>query len=314
MKEKIDLKKHRHNEKNIIEDMDFDKAALNSDDLIKKKDDKKAVITVLMTAFLLLVTAVGLFVYAFTKDDHKNTGNKTAIYEDCDSIDDSELSEEQIEIKNTVVDFLDTMRNMNFDEAYKYTDDDESSFDFVANLLKKEDTSIVQYSVLLEKMMDYDYTINSVENNGDEATVNLVIKTYNFTTTVIDARLSISDAQAAYSLKNGSGSVNDKKKKEIAREEINEILSPMERKLRIPVKVKLVKDKGSWKITRESIDNGLYDAVCKNMLDSVDAYIDFYKKLNEGKINEVSIDSFMKYLEKRGIHYDENSQTSPFDD
>lgn len=312
MKEKIDLKKHRHNEKNIIEEMDFDKAALNSDASIKKKDDKKAVITALMTAFLLLVIAVGLFVYAFTKDDYKNTANKTAIHEENDSIDDSKLSEEQIEIKHTVVGFLDSMRNMNFNKAYKYTEDDECNFDFVADFLKKKDTSIVQYSAFFEKMMDYDYTINSVENNGDEASVDLVIKTYNFTTAVIDARLNISDAQAAYSFKNDS--VNDKKKKEIAREEVNKILSPMERKLRIPVKVKLIKGKDGWKITRESIDNGLYDAVSKNMLDSADAYTDFYKKLSEGEIDVLSMDSFIKYLESRGIHYDENSQTSPFDE
>ena len=154
MKEKIDLKKHRHNEKNIIEEMDFDKAALNSDASIKKKDDKKAVITALMTAFLLLVIAVGLFVYAFTKDDYKNTANKTAIHEENDSIDDSKLSEEQIEIKHTVVGFLDSMRNMNFNKAYKYTEDDECNFDFVADFLKKKDTSIVQYSAFFEKMMD----------------------------------------------------------------------------------------------------------------------------------------------------------------
>lgn len=316
MKEKIDLKKHKTEDKNIIEEMDFNKSAISGNTSSKKKHGIRRVITVLLmvllTGFLLYVIALALMFYAFSKDDTSKWQNTTFTSEESDdSIDDSMLTEEQIEIKNTVSDFLDAVRAMDFKEAYKYTEDNECSLDFVADYLKKEDTSIVQYNAFFEKMMDYGYTISSVENNGDEASVNIVIKTYNFTTAVIDARLHISDAQIAYSFNNDA---DDKKKKEIAQKEVKQILNSMERKLKIPVEVKLVKGRDGWKITKESIDDGIKIAVSKNLFDSADAYMDFYKKLNDGEINEISVDSFIKYLESRGIHYDENSETSPFDE
>lgn len=315
MREKIDLKKHNTEDKNIIEEIDFNKSRLSGSMSSKKKDGIrrmiKVILVVLVTGFLLYAIVLALMFYAFSKDDTSNWQTTTVTHEESDdSIDNSMLTEEQIEIKNTAAVFLDAVRAMDFKEAYKYTEDNECSLDFVADYLKKEDTSIVQYNAFFEKMMDYGYIITSVDNDGDEASVNIVIKTYNFTTAVIDARLNISDAQIAYSFEHDT---DDNKKKEIAQKEVKKILDPMERKLKIPVEVKLVKDGDGWKITKESVDDGIKMAVSKNLFDSADAYMDFYKKLKDGEINELSVDSFIKYLESRGIHYDENSEISPFD-
>ena len=51
-------------------------------------------------------------------------------------------------------------------------------------------------------------------------------------------------------------------------------------------------------------------AIIKNLYDSIDSYCYFYKLVQEGGINEISIDSLIKYLDSKGIHYDENSETS----
>lgn len=321
MSGKIDLEKHNdaYEESKIVGDVNFNKQEAYLRDSFKKRDDRGIVLAAIIVSILLCITAVILFFHAFYyKDNNKSyvKNSESTVYDETEvnyeSIKYEELTSEELEIKDTAVHFLDAVRKMDFDESYKYTEDNECSMDFISDEIKKEDTSIVQYNTFFKKMMDYDYTINKVVNNGDKATVKVVIKTYNFTTAVMDARLHISDAQIAYSFKNKN--VSDRKKKEIAQEELEKILNGMDRKLKIPVEVELIKSKDGWKITSDSIDNKIKPAVMKNLYDSIDAYCEFYKALNNNQIKngEISLDSFIKYLEGRGIHYDENSDKSPF--
>lgn len=307
MNEKVDLRKKKEDE------IEFNK---KNYDFEKKKDGKGRVIAALIVSIILIIAAGAIFINVFNRGKRGDTiigisnisqlDGKTG-----DIIADMNLTEDEEEAKDAVSGFLSAVRNLDFDEAYKYSQNGECSMDFIVDQLKEEDKSIVQYNTFFKKMMDYSYEIDSIKAEGEKASAHIVIDTYNFTVKVVEARLSISDAQAAYSFENGDAS--DKKKKEIADDKLHKILDPMERKLKIPLEIELVKEDGQWKITTESIDDKIKIAVMKNLYDSIDSYTGFYEALNEGKINEISMDSFISYLEDNGVHYDEDSENSPFD-
>lgn len=248
-------------------------------------------------------------VYEENNSEKKNNATvKTEIKE----VDDNQLNEEELKAKNTIINFLNAVKNRNLEEACKYSDNNECSIiDIVNKQLNTQDDSIVQYNMFFEKMMDYDYVIQNINAEGNEAEATVYIETYNFTTTVLDARLHVTDQQVAYSF--GNSPLSDEDKKSIAQGEVKIILDDMDRKLKIPVTITLVSQDGMWKIKSESIDNELKNAVMKNLYDSIQAYYDFYLAINNKEINELSVDSFIKYLASKGVYYDEDGELSPFD-
>lgn len=320
-------------------------------DNLKKDDDKVKVILAVIVCFILFISSLGLFFYSYNQykekyniedsedktsnfvydeninsqdkkdrvkdnetDSHKeNIENKINAEEktDINEINDGELNFEEVKVKRTVKKFLDSVRSRNKEEACKYSENNECGIiDKVDKQLNPQDNSIVQYNMFFEKMMDFNYVVENVNCSGDEAEALVYIETYNFTTKVLEARLNVTDNQVASSF--GKGHLDDSDKKKIAKAEVKEVLDNMDRKLRIPVKVSLVLVNGEWKIKSESIDNGIENAVMKNLYDSIQAYYDFYVALNNNEVSVLSIDSFVDYLASKGIYYEENGETSPF--
>ncbi len=319
----------------------------------RQNHDKRSVIAAIIVCVLLFIAAIGLFTYSYygfkekrinnveeskdkymsdsvleeneeselkdTEKDDNYTGKenienkkKEAVKTEIHEVDDSQLNEQEFNVKNTVKSFLNAVKSRNLEEACKYSDNDECSIvDIVNKQLNTFDDSIVQYNMFFEKMMDYDYVVQNINVTGNEAEATVYIETYNFTTTILDARLKITDEQVAYSF--GNSPLSDEDKKSIAQGEVKIILDNMDRKLKIPITISLVLQEGMWKIKSESIDNELKNAIMKNLYDSIQAYNDFYVALNNKKINELSIDSFIKYLASKGVYYDEEGELSPFD-
>lgn len=325
---------------------------LDDKDSLKKDDDKIKVIVAIIVCFILFISSIGLFfssykqykereknniedkkdiisVYDENKKDQdekdgakgneidsnkENIENKINAEEKTDikEINDGELNFEEIKIKRTVKKFLDSVRSRNKEEACKYSENNECGIiDKVNKQLNTQDDSIVQYNMFFEKMMNFDYAVEKVNYSGNEAEAVVYIETYNFTIKVLEARLNVTDSQVAASF--SKGNLDDSDKKKIAKTEVEKILDEMDRKLKIPVKLSLISDNGAWKIKSESIDNGLENAIMKNLYDSIQAYFDFYTALNNNEINVLSLDSFINYLASKGIYYEEDGETSPFE-
>lgn len=312
------------------------------------KNNRYKVIVLLMAAFVIICTLAGLTVYAVKTYSKKNskevskyidnktdniknsnddaskgsdTENSNNISSDYNNNEDEKQSngdykevineEFENEQQEVVKHFLDSVREMDFKNAYGYTENNKCSLDKIAEVLKQEDTSIVRYHYFFYKMMDYSYYIGDTKVNGNEATVDININTYNFTTTVLDARLHITDAQLASGF--SSKSIDEEKKNEIAQKELDELFKDKKRTLSIPVEVKLIKKDNQWKIKEDSVENGINKAIMKNLEDSANAYTDYYQEIHDKNISELSVDSFINYLKSKGINYDPNSQSSPFD-
>lgn len=225
---------------------------------------------------------------------------------------DDKSSEKKEKVKNTLENFLNAVRDINSEEACNYAQNNKCDIiDIVDKQLNTQDDSIVQYNMFFKKMMDYDYEIESIRSTGDKAEGLVYIKTYNFTTKVLEARLNVSDKQATSLF--GGPSLSESDKKKIAQDEVGKVLNNMDRKLKIPVIISLNIEDGEWKIKPESIDNGLKAAILKNLFDSIESYNDFYVALNNKEIDVISVQSFIDYLESKGIHYEEDGELSPFD-
>lgn len=203
--------------------------------------------------------------------------------------------------------YLKDLKKLDVDKAAKYTIDNTSGFENVKETINSEDKSTAHYNTFYKKMMDYDYKIEDTEINGDKASVKITLETYNFTISVMDARLHITDMTLANKF-----SGNNESEEVTAQKELAKILDPMKRKLEIPVTITLTKTGDGWRIDNDSIKTSLAPAIESNLNNSIQSYIDYYQEKNKPD-GTISLSSFKKYLESKGITYDENSTQSPFD-
>lgn len=215
-----------------------------------------------------------------------------------------------LEPKVIVKNYLDNVQVLNILEASKYTVGNTVNFKQIKQQINTKDTSIAHYNEFFKKMMNYNYEVSNVDINENTASVQIILKTYNFTTAIMDARLHVTDSQLASKF-SGNSSDEDTKEK-IAQEELAKILDPMERKLEIPVKLTLTKTEDGWRIDNDCIEKDLTYAIAGNVYNSISYYSEYYKDpfQYDGSISMASYDTFLK---SKGIIYDENSKTSPFE-
>lgn len=301
--------KNLRNDNNDFQKSDSSNVYKSSEN-IYKTNSKRSILSIIYIAVILIVVSIHIH-YSSVNDD-KNVNNKSSqellnignkALDSMKTETDDKITPD-LEPKVIVTSYLTNLRNLDISKASRYTVDNVSGFEKIKQQIDSQDTSKVHYNEFFKKMMDFDYSVDDVEINGDKATAQIKLKTYNFITEVMNARLNISDATSANHISGGK-----KSDEEIAQKELGKIFSEMQRKLEKQVKLTLTKTDDGWRIDNTCINDELYEDITSNLINSINYYNEFYK--NPG--DTISMKSYCKFLESKGINYDENSKTSPFE-
>lgn len=173
--------------------------------------------------------------------------------------------------------FLDAMKASDTEKISQYYSGDASAFgtdsleqelgsSSSAGNLSEEDKQNLK--TISEKIMDFDYSVGNEKIDGDSATVDVTLKTYDFGTALTDAVNNVYTSVLSEAF-NGKTPSSEKIASKVYKEFAKQIGKHKEKSETTTVTMKLAKEDGSWKVSE--VDEDFLDALTGKMISSMGA-------------------------------------------
>lgn len=142
--------------------------------------------------------------------------------------------------------FLKALKAGDMDLLQQYYEGDVSDFSLEEEIDDPVLLALVQQ--MIEKILDFDYTLDNEQINGSSATVDVLFKTYDFEGILKDLTGSIFSNIMSLGIFNMSEEDIEKKIYDVLSDELSEALKSAEKTKDANVTIKLVKKSGKWMV------------------------------------------------------------------